>query len=435
MSHPIMTVAVKAELDVVAARQRARQIASLAGLLPRDQARISTAVSELARNIINDSGAGSVGFSVANMQRPQVLVVSVAEPGATRAIDTGNAAAAMAGVRRLIDQCDISTDADGATTIVLRMPLPLEGPTLTPAMIEAFQRQLDELPINVVLSEMQGQNKELTDTVEALQEKQERLELLAETLETSNTTVLALNATLDEKASSLALADLRKDEFLAILSHELRGPLSAVGMAAQMLETPAVPVERQAQLAQLISRQVKHMTRLVEDLLDVSRISRGLLLLNKSPVDMREVVQYAVEQHTAAAAAKHHRLAVALPDHACTVAGEAVRLVQVVGNLLGNAIRYTPMGGVISVTLVRGADMVEVDITDNGIGIAKELIPRLFDLYVQAEKTAERGTSGLGLGLALVKSLLEAHAGTVRASSDGVGHGSSFLISIPHHPV
>ncbi|MEJ7806476.1 MAG: HAMP domain-containing sensor histidine kinase, partial [Telluria sp.] len=220
--------------------------------------------------------------------------------------------------------------------------------------------------------------------------------------------------------------------FLAILSHELRGPLSAVGMAAQMLEMPAVPAERQTQLAQLISRQVTHMTRLVEDLLDVSRISRGSVLLKKTPVDMRDVVKYAIEQHTAAAAAKRHALDVGVPDYACMVSGEAVRLVQVAGNLLANAIRYTPNGGAITVSLVRNAAMIELSIADNGIGIAKELIPRLFDLYVQAEQTTERGTSGLGLGLALVKSLLEAHAGSVSAVSDGVGHGSTFLVRIPH---
>lgn len=429
MPHPILTVAVKAELDVVAARQRARQIASLAGLLPRDQARISTAVSELARNIINDSGAGSVRFAVADSQSPQLLVVSVMEPGARRRIDDDTAA-----VRRLFDQCDISTDHDGGKMIVLRVPIPADGAFLTPATIEAFGRQLEELPSNVVLSGVQDQNKELTSAVEALQEKQEELVLLAETLESSNSTVLALNASLDEKAATLALADLRKDEFLAILSHELRGPLSAVGMAAQMLETPAVPAERQAQLAQLISRQVAHMTRLVEDLLDVSRISRGQVLLKKTPVDMREVVQYAVEQHTAAATAKHHVLEVELPDAACMVSGEAVRLVQVVGNLLANAIRYTPAGGAISVALTRAAGTVEVSIADNGIGIARDMIPRLFDLYVQAEPSTQRGNGGLGLGLALVKSLLEAHGGKVSAASDGMGHGSTFLVTIPACP-
>ncbi|WP_426102982.1 ATP-binding protein [Massilia sp. TSP1-1-2] len=427
MPHSILTVAVKAELEVVAARQRARQIASLAGLLPRDQARISTAVSELARNIINDSGAGSVAFAVEDALLPQLLVVSIKEPGARRRSEDDTA-----GVRRLIDQYDISTDAEGGTTIVLQVPLPQDGALLTPAVIEAFSRQLAQLPGHVVLSGVQDQNKELTSTVEALQEKQEELVLLTETLETSNSTVLALNASLDEKAATLELADLRKDEFLAILSHELRGPLSAVGMAAQMLETPSVPPERQAQLAQLISRQVTHMTRMVEDLLDVSRISRGTVLLKKSPVDMREVVQYAIEQHTAGAAAKHHTLDVALPDHACMVSGEAVRLVQVTGNLLANAIRYTPDGGAITVALTRSAGMVELSITDNGIGITKELIPRLFDLYVQAEQSTQRGSSGLGLGLALVKSLLEAHGGSVSAASDGMGHGGTFLVRVPH---
>jgi len=426
MPHPILTVAVKAELDVVAARQRAREIASLAGLLPRDQARISTAVSELARNIVNDSGIGSVQFAVADSEHSQLLVVSVMEPGAKRRSTDDTA-----GVRRLIDQCDISSTPEDGTTIVMKMTIPRDALTLTPSAIEAFGRQLSELPSNVELSAMQGENRELTSTVEALQEKQDALVLRTETLETSNSTVLALNASLDEKAATLELADLRKDEFLAILSHELRGPLSAVGMAAQMLETPTLPAERQALLAQLISRQVAHMTRLVEDLLDVSRISRGSMLLQKAPVDMREVVRSAIEQHSAAALAKQHVLDVATPDQACMVSGEAVRLVQVIGNLLGNAIRYTPHGGAIRVALRVDGGFVEISITDNGIGIGKELIPRLFDLYVQAEQSTQRGSSGLGLGLALVKSLLEAHSGSISAMSEGMGHGSTFLVSLP----
>ena len=317
---------------------------------------------------------------------------------------------------------------------MLQVPIPKEATFLTPAAIAAFGRQLAELPGHVVLSEVKDQNKELTSTVEALQEKQDELVLRTESLESSHSTVLALNAHLDEKAATLELADLRKDEFLAVLSHELRGPLSAVGMAAQMLELPSVPAARQAQLAQLISRQVTHMTRLVEDLLDVSRISRGLVLLKRTPVDMRAVVGYAVEQHSAAAATKHHTLDVALPDDACMVSGEEVRLVQVVGNLLANAIRYTHDGGKIVVTLARNAGVIELTIVDNGIGIAKELIPRLFDLYVQAEQSTQRGSSGLGLGLALVKSLLEAHGGSVSAASAGTGHGSTFLVRVPHSP-
>ena len=428
MPDPILTVAVNAELDVVAARQRARQIASLAGLVPRDQARISTAISELARNIINDSGAGSVHFAVEHVQRPQLLVVSITEPRARRRSSDDTA-----GVRRLIGQCDVAVNADGGTTIVLKMPIPYDGSYLTAGDVAAFSRQLEELPSHVVLSAVQGQNKALANTVEALQEKQEALVLRTETLESSNSSVLALNASLDEKAATLALADIRKDEFLAILSHELRGPLSAVSMAAQMLETPTLPPERQAKLAQLISRQVTHMTRLVEDLLDVSRISRGQMQPKKAPVDMREVIQYAVEQHSAAATDKRHTLEVTMPEHACMVSGEAVRLVQVVGNLLANAIRYTPAGGVITVALSYRSPAVELSISDNGVGIAKELLPRLFDLYVQAEPSTQRGSGGLGLGLALVKSLLEAHGGTVSAASDGMGHGSTFLVSIPHN--
>jgi signal transduction histidine kinase len=427
MLTPILTLPLNAEWDIIAARKRAQKISYLAGLSPSDQARISTAVSDITRNIIANSGHGAVHFAMDELTFPQALVVSVTEvhPRTQNDEDTSS-------VRRLIAECSVSINAAGSSVTVMRLPLPKTAPLLTSSAIAAFARQLEELPRNVVLSAVQGENKELTSSLKDLQDKQEKLLFRTEELELTHSEMLAINVGLDRKANTLELADLRKDEFLAILSHELRGPLSAVGIAAQLL-TPSLPEERHAQITDLISRQVMHMTRLVEDLLDVSRISQGKMVLNKGPVDMRDVVEYALEQHLSSATSKSQQVTTALAPNACIVLGESVRLVQVIGNLLANAIRYTPEGGAIRISLGCDEGVVKLDITDTGIGISSGVLPRLFQLYVQAEPTSARSTSGLGLGLALVRSLLEAHEGSVTATSPGPGLGSVFTVKIPEY--
>jgi signal transduction histidine kinase len=172
------------------------------------------------------------------------------------------------------------------------------------------------------------------------------------------------------------------------------------------------------------------MSRMVEDLLDVSRVSRGLVSIERSAVDMCEVVDAAFEQHAPAARAKGQTLVQPAPQRDCTVDGDRTRLVQIVANLLGNAIRYTPEGGRIEVAMRADGGWLRLRVSDNGIGIPEALMPHLFDLYTQAERSSDSKNSGLGLGLALVKSLVEAHGGTVTASSGGAGHGSQFEVRL-----
>jgi PAS domain S-box-containing protein len=228
-------------------------------------------------------------------------------------------------------------------------------------------------------------------------------------------------------------ADRRKDEFLAVLAHELRNPLSTAGMAASLLETQAPSGARAAELGSVIARQVSHMSRMVEDLIDISRVVRGLVSLERTPVSLRAVADSAIEQVQGMVSAKSHTLAFALPDGEHIVFGDHTRLVQAVANLLGNAARYTPEGGSIDVTLTREAEMVVLAVRDSGVGIAPEKIAGLFDLYTQVDRTSDRSSSGLGLGLTLVRTLVELHAGTVGAFSAGKGAGSTFTIKIPAH--
>jgi signal transduction histidine kinase len=427
MNLRILTIAVRTELDVVASRQRARQVASLCGFGAQDQARISTAVSEMTRNIVNYAVEGRVEFCVDAASAPQVLVVRIEDKGpgidhlesilAGRYDSTTGLGLGILGARRLMDHCEINTGNAQGTSIVLKKALPRGAPLLTPASVGSFGAQLATMSNIAALSEARQQNKDLIDALDALKE--------------TNRSMLALNAELDEKAVQLQSTDRRKDEFLAILSHELRNPLAATSMAASLLGVPPVTEARAAQLSQVIMRQVGHMNRLVEDLLDVSRVSRGLVILDKAPVDMRTAIQSAVEQVGPFIKAKAHTLAVSLPEHICCVSGDSTRLIQVVSNLLSNAARYTPEGGHISVTLATDESNAMLRVTDNGVGIDPDLMPQLFDLYVQAERSSDRKNGGLGLGLALVKSIIELHGGGVTATSDGANLGSTFEVHLP----
>jgi len=226
-------------------------------------------------------------------------------------------------------------------------------------------------------------------------------------------------------------ADRRKDEFLAMLAHELRNPLAPIRTAAELLQLVKLDETRVRQTSQIISRQVQHMTSLVDDLLDVSRVTRGLVKLDNSPLDLSQIVADAIEQVNPIIRAQHHRLTVHLTPEATLVQGDRKRMVQVLANLLNNAAKFTAEGGDIEVrTDTRGSHVI-FQVTDNGIGMTPELVVRAFDLFAQAERSSDRSSGGLGLGLSLVKSLVELHHGTVKCESAGLGKGSKFTVSLP----
>jgi PAS domain S-box-containing protein len=234
--------------------------------------------------------------------------------------------------------------------------------------------------------------------------------------------------------SALQASDQRKDEFLALLAHELRNPLSAAGMAATLLQTQALSADRVAEIGKLIARQVAHMSRLAEDLLDVSRLTRGDISVNMLPVDMGEVVRVAVEQVQARCAEKRQQVAVTAGDAPCVVLGDKTRLIQIVGNLLANAVRYTPEQGSIALHLTRSGAEVALAVSDTGVGIPPDQIATLFDLYTRVDRADASASAGLGIGLALVRRLVELHGGSVTAFSAGTGRGSTFTIALPAAP-
>jgi len=228
--------------------------------------------------------------------------------------------------------------------------------------------------------------------------------------------------------------DRRKDEFLAMLAHELRNPLAPIGAAADLLQRAAPDEAMVRTTSRIIGRQVHHMTALIDDLLDVSRVTRGLVELERTPLDIGQIVDEAIEQVSPLVQARRQSLGVHQPMAAALVCGDRKRLVQVLANILNNAAKYTQEGGELRLDVDVTEHQVRIAVADNGIGMAPDVAARVFDLFAQAERSADRASGGLGLGLALVKNLVELHDGTVGCDSPGLGRGSRFVVALPRLP-
>jgi PAS domain S-box-containing protein len=235
--------------------------------------------------------------------------------------------------------------------------------------------------------------------------------------------------------AALLEADRRKDQFLAMLAHELRNPLASIRNAVSVLQKlnddDAAAKDRARLLITIVERQVDHLIRLVDDLLDVARIATGKIELRKQLVDLSDIMRQAIETSQPAINAGQHMVTISLADQPLTVDGDPVRLTQVFANLLNNSAKYTPPEGRIEISTKRDGDEAVVSIRDNGIGIRAEMLPRVFDLFYQASRTKAREQGGMGIGLALARSLVEMHGGQVEARSGGPGRGSEFVVRLP----
>jgi signal transduction histidine kinase/ActR/RegA family two-component response regulator len=229
----------------------------------------------------------------------------------------------------------------------------------------------------------------------------------------------------------LAHAARSKDEFLAMLAHELRNPLGPISNAGALLERLAANDSNIRQLSGMIRRQSGHMARLLDALLDVSRITRGKIILESKLVDAKAIAEDAIEIARPLMEPRAHELLLTLPSNPMQLKGDATRLTQVLGNLLINSAKYTPLGGKISLILEATDQHVVYRVRDNGIGIDPELMPHIFDLFSQAQPALDRSEGGLGIGLAVVKGIVELHKGSVAASSEGRGKGAEFVVRLP----
>ncbi len=235
----------------------------------------------------------------------------------------------------------------------------------------------------------------------------------------------------ERTAESLRQADRRKDEFLATLAHELRNPLAPIRNSLQILRMSAGSDPTAQRVCEMMERQVNHMVRLVDDLMEVSRITRGLIELRRQTTDLATVIRTAIETSKPLVDAGQHQLAISMPAEMIPLYGDEVRLGQVFANLLNNAAKYTDRGGQIWLSAKRQGNEAIISIRDNGIGLSAEMLPVVFDMFMQADRSSGRTQGGLGIGLTLVKNLVELHGGTISAHSPGPGQGSEFIVRLP----
>ncbi|MHC5544585.1 sensor histidine kinase, partial [Singulisphaera rosea] len=224
--------------------------------------------------------------------------------------------------------------------------------------------------------------------------------------------------------------DRRKDEFLATLAHELRNPLAPIRNGLQILRME-MPHGELAQTLSMMDRQLRHITHLVDDLMDVARVSSGKVALRLERILLQEIVDAAVETSRQAIESAGHELTLRMTNETLLVDADRTRLVQVLANLLNNAAKYTPQGGRIMVSILRDRAQAVIRVADTGVGIPPEMLPKIFDMFTQVGTSLERSQGGLGIGLTLVKRLVEMHGGTVAAASSGDAEGSTFTVRVP----
>lgn len=309
---------------------------------------------------------------------------------------------------RELELCVLPIPASGVSErcfLVLFDERPRTGPPRAPEALDSSYEHLLS-----VHAQQEVTNDELRRANEGLEDERDSLQILND---------------------ELTVADQRKDEFLAMIGHELRNPLAPLRHALRVLRLAGDNAAPTLAMQEIMERQVRQLTRLVEDLLDLSRMGLGRLELHRESVDFGRTVEEAVELERSLAGSKGHQITLHLPDHPVLLDADPVRIGQIIGNLLTNALKYTDPDGRIDLR-VRQQDRCGVlDVCDEGIGISAELLPRLFDLFAQADGAAARSRGGLGIGLAIVRRLVEMHAGTVEAFSEGTGRGSRFTVRLP----
>lgn len=283
----------------------------------------------------------------------------------------------------------------------------------------------NSLPALVALSPL-GHSPRSADPIPAL------CLIATDLTESQRNTALSLEISKREAAEAeLRLAVRQKDAFLAMLAHELRNPLSPIRHASELLTGLVGGDSNARRLLAMITRQTDQLTRLVDDLLDVARIAQNRIVLRNEPQEIGALIDQAVETVQTIISEKGHELRLDKPASSLYVQGDRARLIQSLSNVLHNAAKYTAAGGVIALAVTAAGEHLDIEVRDSGIGISEHLLPRVFDLFVQSDRTLDRAEGGLGIGLSIVKGLIEMHGGTVKAASAGVDHGATFTIRLP----
>lgn len=445
MALRILVLEVKAELDVVASRQRARQIAALCGLPSRDQVRVATAVSELARNLYNYTSGGRIEFAVEGETAPQLLVVKIEDDGpgidnldlilSGRYRSSTGMGLGIVGAKRLVDQFDIRSAKPGGTKIILKKFLPYEAGLLTSARIGEFGSQLAALSAqeDPVKAELQQQNKELLDTLAELKAKQDELLHMTRELEDTNRGVVALYAELDEKADHLRRADEMKSRFLSNMSHEFRTPLNSIRALGKLLidRVDGDLSSEQEKQVKFILKSTESLSELVDDLLDLAKIEAGKIDVHPIRFDVADLFSALRGMLRPLLATSTLNLVFEEPCDGCVMYNDEGKISQILRNFISNAIKFTESGEVrVSATLIENERAIAFSVRDTGIGIAPEDQEMIFEEFGQVRNRLQHKVKGTGLGLPLCRKLASLLNGRVELASKP-GEGSTFSAIIP----
>ncbi|MBO0726305.1 MAG: response regulator [Blastocatellia bacterium] len=443
MKWPILTITIKYEHDVVAARQRARQIAGLLGFDSQDQSRIATAVSEIARNAFNYAEGGKVEFQVEGEPTRQSLLIEVKDKGPGIAdlesvlqgqyrSSTGMGLGIM-GARRLMDICEIRSSRGSGVNVVMKKNLPKRAPTATAERLRAITDQLAGENPQSPLEEIQLQNSELLRLLDELRRRQDDLERLNRELEDTNLGVIALYAELDEKASALRRAGEMKSRFLSNMSHEFRTPLNSIIALSQLLlsHSDGDLTEEQEKQVGFIRKGAATLLEMVGDLLDLAKIEAGKVEVRPSEFTVENLFGALRGVFRPMMTNKSVDLIFEESGEIPTLGTDEGKLTQILRNFISNALKFTERGEVrVRAAFAAGADDVTFYVADTGIGIPAADQARIFEEFAQVENPLQRHAKGTGLGLPLCQRLARVLGGDVAVESE-IGVGSTFSVTIP----
>jgi len=441
MAETILTLAIASERDTVAARQRARQIARLLGFETQDQTRISTAVSEIARNAFNYGGGGRVEYSIEGRTEPQLFIIKVTDSGpGIRDLDnilaghyespTGMGMGIL-GARRLMDQFQIESTASG-TSVWLKKLLPRRSRVWKAQDLPGLATALARESPRDAYQELQLQNQELLGALKEIRDRQAELTRLNQELEDTNRGVVALYAELDEKADHLRRADELKSRFLSNMSHEFRSPLNSIlALSGLLLARSDGDLSRdQEQQVEYIRKAARDLLDLVNDLLDLAKVEAGKV--EAKPLDFRVTDLFAALRGMLRPMLLNQTVDLVFEevDHIPPMFSDEGKISQIVRNFISNALKFTERGEVrVSASLGDNDDVI-FSVSDTGIGIAPEDQARIFEDFVQVDHPIQRRVRGTGLGLPLSKKLAGLLGGEVGVRSQ-LGVGSTFTARIP----
>jgi signal transduction histidine kinase len=437
----LLTVQLRYEHDIVLARQRARQIAALFGFEQRDQTRIATAVSELARNAFEYAGGGKTDFRLLH-ESPSVLEASVQDKGPGiadrqailegRYISTTGMGLGIIGAKRLMDRFELDEPLGGGTRVRVGLTLPRNQPPVSAQKLADVAAVLARSAPESPMEEMQQQNQELLRALDDLQTRQTEIQRLNGELEETNRGVMALYAELDDRAEQLRTASDTKSRFLSNMSHEFRTPLAAIislsGLLIERIDGDLT--DEQEKQVSFIQNSARELMEIVNDLLDIAKIEAGRLVINPSWFEVTDLFGALRGMFRPLLLSKHVDLIFEDTGDVPTVYSDEGKVGQILRNFISNALKFTPAGEVRVSAVLLDTDYVEFAVRDTGVGIPEEMQERIFEEFVQVEHEIQRSVKGTGLGLPLCRRLAELLGGRVTLESKP-GAGSTFRVILP----